>query len=102
MEKDPVYECSNCRRIFTVRYFVAKNALQTGRPIACPNGHTDTNLVGKPVRHRIMDHVPPPEKPPTESQLKYIIALGGNIRHVKNIHDAGEYITKLKRMKEAC
>ena len=36
--------------------------------------------------------------PPTEPQLNYIRALGGDTRGVKTKRDAGEYINRLKKL----
>lgn len=93
---DPKYVCSNCQRTFTVRAMVAKY----GRPITCPGcGNTNTNKIGCIIRQRPQE--PAPEKPPTKPQLDYIHSLNGDCRRVHTLKEAGEYITRLKKLKTA-
>jgi len=98
MDKNLDYHCDDCQATFKIRAFIARNADKMKRPIACPHcNHTNTGRVGCTVRRRPQDT--PMDASPTEAQLKYIIALKGNTRGIKTKKDAGEYITRLKKLK---
>jgi len=78
---------------------VIRNATRTNRPISCPGcGNTRTNRVGNPIRQRPPET--PVEMPPSEAQMKYIQALNGDCRKARTKKEAGEYITRLKKLKE--
>jgi len=101
---DPRYHCGDCKQAFTVRAFVAREAEKTGRLIICPlcgQKTPHTARVGKiiretsrPLQSSTMD------LPPTQPQLEYIKGLGGNPGTVKNRREAGELISRLKKLKD--
>lgn len=94
---DPKYHCSR-GHTFTVRTHVAHDAQRTGRKINCPIcGYNDAQRVGMAIRRSVVN----PDAPPTEPQLNYIRALGGDTRGVKSMKDAGEYIGRLKKLQAA-
>jgi hypothetical protein len=95
---DPKFHCDDCQKVFPVRSFIVRDAGRTGRKIACPGCHsTNTGRVGSVIRKPYEDT----STPPSEAQLNYIRALGGDTRGVKTKKDAGEYISRLKKLKEA-
>ena len=101
MGKDIGYHCDDCQHAFPVRGYIVRDALKTHRSLACPScGKTNTRRADT-IKQRPTPQTPV-DYPPSEAQLNYIISLGGHTNGIKTRHDAGEYITRLKKLKAGC
>jgi len=101
---DPVYHCMDCNGNFLVRAFIDRDIKKTGRKAHCP--HCSSLNTGNA---RTMNRQPATARsfpssdtdPPTAAQLSYIQGLGGNAEKITTKKEAGEYIGRLKKLKES-
>lgn len=102
---DPKYHCGDCQGTFIVRAIVAREAKKNDRLINCPlcgqkPPHTDQ--VGKIIRTRsIPQGSSTMDLPATQPQFEYIKGLHGDPGKVTTRREAGDYISRLKKLKEA-
>lgn len=100
---DPVYHYMDCNGNFPVRAFIDRDMKKTNRKAHCP--HCNSLNTGNA---RTMNRQPATAKsfpssdqdPPTAAQLSYIRGLGGDTSKIKTKGEAGEYIGRLKKLKE--
>jgi len=100
---DPVYHCMDCNSNFPVRAFIDRDTKKTGRKLHCPRcnsmntGNARTMNRDNPTSRSFPSS---DQDPATEAQLSYIRGLDGDPNKIKTKREAGEYISRLKKLNE--
>jgi len=99
MGLDQKHRCLDCSHVFLVRGFIDADLRRFGKTAQCPRceswrtGNARTISLQKPMTQGRM------LEPPSDAQLGYIKALGGDPGTVRNKGEASEVIARLKKEK---
>jgi DNA-directed RNA polymerase subunit RPC12/RpoP len=92
-----IYHCHDCNKDFPIKSYISKDLKKLNKKAYCPScNKNNTDKLGNIRSQKKSGAL---SDAPTEAQLKYIQALGGEPGTVKTKGGAGELIYRLKKLK---
>ena len=97
--RDKNYYCNKCKQFFPVRGVVAKELEQFNKKAFCPRCNLDEHTSRYKRTESPQHGKTSANDSPSPAQLEYIRNLGGIPSKAKTKGEAGEMITRLKKLK---